>query len=356
MSAADSVAQLQERIRAAAAARAPLRPRGGGSKDFYGNEPRGEVLDTRGHAGIVNYEPTELVITARCGTPLAGLEAELARQGQMLAFEPPRFSPQATLGGCIAAGLSGPRRAAAGSVRDFVLGARMLDGAGRDLSFGGQVMKNVAGYDLSRLLAGSLGTLGVILEVSLKVLPLPAAERTLRLDMDAARALETVNRWAGQPLPVSATAWSEGALSVRLSGAETAVKAAAARIGGEALEPARAGAFWEGVREHSDPFFGDATPLWRLSLPSTAPDPALPGRQLAEWGGALRWWKTAAPAAEVRAAAEKAGGSATLFRGGERSAGAFHPLAPALAKLHRGLKAAFDPSGILSPGRLYAEF
>ncbi len=356
MSAGDAAAELQERVRAAAAARAPLRPRGGGSKDFYGNEPRGEVLDTRGHAGIVSYEPTELVVTARCGTPLEALEAELARQGQMLAFEPPRFAPQATLGGCVAAGLSGPRRAAAGSVRDFVLGARMLDGTGRDLSFGGQVMKNVAGYDVSRLLAGSLGTLGVILEVSLKVLPRPAAERTLRLEMDGARALESMNRWAGQPLPVTATAWAGGLLSVRLSGAETAVKAAAARIGGDALEPDRAGAFWEGVREQSDPFFGDATPLWRLSLPSTAPDPALPGRQLAEWGGALRWWKPAAPAAEVRAKAEKAGGSATLFRGGDRSAGAFHPLPAALAKLHHGLKAAFDPSGILSPGRMYAAF
>lgn len=356
MSAGDSAAELQERVRAAAAARAPLRPRGGGSKDFYGNEPSGDVLDTRGHAGIVSYEPTELVVTARCGTPLAELEAELARQGQMLAFEPPRFSPQATLGGCVAAGLSGPRRAAAGAVRDFVLGARLLDGAGRDLSFGGQVMKNVAGYDVSRLLAGSLGTLGVILEVSLKVLPRPAAERTLRLDMDAASALESVNRWAGRPLPVSATLWAGGALSVRLSGAETAVKAAAARIGGDALEPAQADSFWEGVREQSDPFFGDATPLWRLSLPSTAPDPVMPGRQMAEWGGALRWWKTGASAAEVRAAAEKAGGSATLFRGGDRSAGAFHPLTPALAKLHRGLKAAFDPSGILSPGRMYAQY
>lgn len=355
MSAGDTVAELQERVRAAAAARAPLRPRGGGSKDFYGNEPRGEVLDTRGHAGIVSYEPTELVVTARCGTPLAGLEAELARQGQMLAFEPPRFSPQATLGGCVAAGLSGPRRAAAGAVRDFVLGARMLDGAGRDLSFGGQVMKNVAGYDVSRLLAGSLGTLGVILEVSLKVLPRPAAERTLRLEMDEARALGTVNRWAGQPLPVSATSWSGGVLSVRLSGAETAVDAAAARIGGDALESAQAASFWEGVREQSDPFFADATPLWRLSLPSTAPVLALPGRQMTEWGGALRWWATAAPAAEVRAAAQKAGGHATLFRGGDRSAGAFHPLTPALAKLHRGLKAAFDPAGILSPGRLYPD-
>jgi len=351
----DAAAQLQERVRAAAAARAPLRPRGGGSKDFYGNQPRGEVLDTRCHEGIVGYEPTELVVTARCGTPLAELEAELARQGQMLAFEPPRFAPQATLGGCVAAGLSGPRRAAAGAVRDFVLGVRILDGTGRDLSFGGQVMKNVAGYDVSRLLAGSLGTLGVILEVSLKVLPRPAAERTLRLAMDEARALDSTNRWAGLPLPVSATAWTGGVLSVRLSGAETAVNAAAARIGGDALAPAQAAAFWEGVREQSEAFFDDAVPLWRLSLPSSAPAVPLPGRQMLEWGGALRWWKTGAAAAQVRDAAQRAGGSATLFRGGDRAGGVFHPLSPALAKLHRGLKAAFDPSGILSPGRLYAQ-
>lgn len=356
MSATDAAAALQERIRAAAAAGTPLRPRGGGSKDFYGNELRGELLDTRGHAGIVSYEPSELVVTARCGTPLAELEAELARQGQMLAFEPPRFSPAATLGGCVAAGLSGPRRAAAGAVRDFVLGARLLDGAGRDLAFGGQVMKNVAGYDVSRLLAGSLGTLGVILEVSLKVLPRPAAERTLRLELDEALALEAVNRWAGQPLPVSATAWTGGVLSVRLSGADSAVRAAAMRIGGEAMEPGPAASFWEGVREHSHPFFGDATPLWRLSLPSTAAAITLPGRQLTEWGGSLRWWKTGAAAGEVRSAAQAAGGSATLFRGGDRAGGVFHPLSPALAKLHRGLKAVFDPSGILSPGRLYPEF
>jgi len=356
LSAADQAEEIQQRIRAAAAARTPLLPRGGGSKDFYGNEPRGEVLDTRGHAGIVSYEPTELVVTARCGTTLDDLDALLGRNGQMLAFEPPRFSPRATLGGCVAAGLSGPRRAAAGAVRDFVLGARVVDGAGRDLSFGGQVMKNVAGYDVSRLLAGSMGTLGVILEVSLKVLPRPAAERTLRLKLDAARALEAMNRWAGQPLPVSATAWAGGALSVRLSGAETAVKAAAARIGGDALEPAQAGAFWEGVREQSDSFFADATPLWRLSLPSSAGVQSLPGAQLIEWGGALRWWKSDAPASALRAAVEQAGGHATLFRGGDRSAGAFHPLPPALAKLHLGLKAAFDPSGILSPGRMYAEF
>jgi glycolate oxidase FAD binding subunit len=343
--------ELQEKILDSAARGAALRPRGGGSKDFYGNAPRGEVLDTRAYAGVVSYEPTELVLSARCGTRLAELDALLAEKGQMLAFEPPQHSPEATLGGCVAAGLSGPRRASAGAVRDFVLGVRLLDGRGRDLSFGGQVMKNVAGYDIARLLAGSLGTLGVILEVSRKVLPRPATERTLRLALGEAQALEAMNRWAGQPLPISATAWSGGELSVRLSGAESAVGAAAKRIGGDAADTS----FWSGIRDQSDPFFSGDLPLWRLSLPSTAAAIELPGRQMIEWGGALRWWASDAPAASVRAAAQKAGGHATLYRATDKGAGAFAPLSPVLQRLHRGLKAALDPAGILSPGRLYAD-
>ena len=282
------LAEFRERIRDAAARKAPLRLRGGGSKDFYGGALSGEILDTRGHAGVVSYEPTELVVTARCGTPLAELEATLAARGQMLAFEPPHFGAAATLGGCVAAGLSGPRRAAAGAVRDFVLGARLMDGGARELAFGGQVMKNVAGYDIPRLLAGSLGILGVILEVSLKVLPRPVAGRTLRLELAEDQALESLNRWAGLPLPISASAWRSGTLAVRLSGAPSAVQAAAQRIGGEPLEASQAERFWLGVREHTDAFFAGAAPLWRLSLPSHAPRLELAGEQLIEWGGALR--------------------------------------------------------------------
>lgn len=348
------VAEFADRIRTAAAAKRPLRLRGGGSKDFYGGELAGEVLDARAHAGIVSYEPTELVVTARCGTPLAELEAALAEKGQMLAFEPPHFGAGATLGGCVAAGLSGPRRATAGSLRDFVLGARILDGAGRELAFGGQVMKNVAGYDISRLLAGSLGTLGLILEVSLKVLPRPPAELTLRLELDEEQALERMNRWSGQYLPVSATAWYGGRLSVRLSGAPSALRAAASGMGGERIEGGEAQRFWADIREQRDAFFGGEMPLWRLSLPSHAPCVALAGKQLIEWGGALRWLVTDADAGALRAAAEQAGGHATRFRGGERR-DAFAPLAPALARLHRELKKAFDPAGILNPGRLYPE-
>jgi glycolate oxidase FAD binding subunit len=343
------LAQFQDRIREAAARGAPLRLRGGGSKDFYGGALAGEVLDTRGYAGIVGYEPTELVVTARCGTPLAALESALADQGQMLAFEPPRFGGAATLGGCVAAGLAGPRRAAAGAVRDYVLGARLLDGRGRDLAFGGRVMKNVAGYDVSRLLAGSLGALGLILEVSLKVLPRPADERTLRLELPEGRALEALNRWAGQPLPISASAWRDGKLFVRLSGAASAVRAAAERVGGDAVaEP------WTGIREHTDAWFAGEAPLWRVSVPSHCAPLGLPGAQLIEWGGALRWLR-GGEAAAVRGAAARAGGHATLFRGGERAAGVFAPLAPALLRLHRELKAAFDPAGIFNPGRLHPE-
>ncbi len=347
---------FSDQIKAAAAEKCPLRFRGGGTKDFYGNAARGELLDTRGHAGVVAYEPTELVITARCGTSLTEIEEVLGGKNQILPFEPPHFGSAATLGGCVAAGLSGPRRASAGAVRDFVLGMKIVDGRGQALAFGGQVMKNVAGYDVSRLLAGSLGTLGLILEVSLKVLPRPAAEMTLRLDLPQGQALENLNRWAGQPLPISASAWQDDGLALRLSGAPGAVRAAAEKIGGERMDPAAAQGYWTCIREQTDPFFAGDAPLWRLSLPSRAPRSELPGAQLIEWGGALRWMKTSADAAAVRAAAASAGGHATLFRAREKQADAFSALPPVLRQLHRGLKAVFDPAGILNPGRLSAEF
>jgi len=352
----DAISSLSEKIKESAAAGRPLCIRGGGSKDFYGNAPRGEPLDTRAHAGVVSYEPTELVITARCGTSLLEIQDLLERQDQILPFEPPHFGAGATLGGCVAAGLSGPRRASAGAVRDAVLGARVVDGRGQLLSFGGQVMKNVAGYDVSRLLAGSLGTLGIIAEVSLKLLPRPAAERTLRFEMTQAQALESLNRWAGQPLPLSASAWCGGRLALRLSGAESALRAAARKLGGEEVAAEDAARYWTGVREHADPFFAGEAPLWRLSLPSAAGEVALESAQLIEWGGALRWLRTSADAAQLRAAAARAGGHATLFRAREKPAGAFAPLPPLLARLHRDLKRSFDPAGIFNPGRMYAEF
>ncbi|HEV7618418.1 MAG TPA: glycolate oxidase subunit GlcE [Burkholderiaceae bacterium] len=350
--------QFSERIVAAGADRTALRLRGGGTKDWYGQESRGELFDTRRYGGIVAYDPTELVITARCGTPVEEIETALAEQNQMLAFEPPHFGRGATVGGMVASGLSGPRRQAVGALRDFVLGAVLMDGKGEVLHFGGQVMKNVAGYDVSRLLAGSMGTLGLILEASLKVLPRPFAETSLRLGLNQAEAIRRLNEWGGQPLPISASAWHGGMLMVRLSGAQAAIKAARQKMGGDELPDPHA--YWIAVREQTSEFFslgtGTAGSIWRLSVPSTAPPLALRGEQLIEWGGAQRWLKTDADAATIRAAAEKAGGHASLFRGGDKQVGVFHPLAPAVAKIHRNLKTAFDPSGIFNPGRMYTEF
>jgi glycolate oxidase FAD binding subunit len=343
---------LQERVRAAVAARTPLMVVGGGTKAFYGNEPRGEALDVRGVSGIVDYEPTELVVTVRGGTLLADLEARLAEQNQMLPFEPPQFGPTATVGGAVSAGLAGPRRMAAGAVRDFVLGARLLDGRGNVLSFGGRVMKNVAGYDVARALPGSLGTLGVIVEVSLKVLPRPVAEQTLLFEANEADSIRRANEWGGQPLPISATAWCGGQLYVRLSGAAAGVQAAHAKMGGSPVP--EAALLWAELREQGHGFFqpGHGT-LWRVAVPPTT-GPLDLGATLVEWNGGQRWVWSDAPADRIRARVEAAGGHATQFRGGDRRS-TFHPLPPALAAIHRRMKAEFDPAGIFNPGRLYPD-
>jgi glycolate oxidase FAD binding subunit len=348
-----------EQVRAARAGKLSLEIRGGGTKAFYGGAPQGEPLEMRALAGISSYEPTELVVSARAGTPLAELEAALADKGQCLPFEPPRFASGGTVGGMVAAGLAGPARAYVGGVRDYLLGATLLNGMAELVSFGGQVMKNVAGYDVARALAGSMGVLGAICEVSLKVLPRPTSTATLRFELGQAEALERMNQWAGKPLPLSASAWWEGMLVLRLAGAAAAVQAAAAQLGGETVAPAVAAAFWDGLRDHRDEFFVGATKavehgagLWRLSLPQTAPALALPGEQLVEWGGAQRWICTTAPAALLRDAAAKAGGHATLFRARDKSAGAFAPLKPPAERIQRQLKAAFDPDGLFNRGRL----
>jgi glycolate oxidase FAD binding subunit len=358
-----ALARLVEQVRAARARRTSLDIRGGGTKAFYGEAARGaEVLALRELTGISSYEPSELVVTVRAGTPLAELEAALAEKGQCLAFEPPRFADGGTVGGMVAAGLTGPARPAVGSVRDFVLGATMLDGRAEVLTFGGQVMKNVAGYDISRLLAGSLGILGLILEVSLKVLPRAPATTTLRFDLDEAEALRRLHVWGGEPLPLNASAWWERTLVVRLAGAAAAVQAAARKLGGETIEPAMAEAFWRGLRDHRDEFFTSAeqatqghASLWRLGVPAATPPLKLPGEQLVEWGGAQRWLCTGAPAHAVREAAAAVGGHAMLFRGRDKSAGVFAPLAPRLMQIHRELKRAFDPDRLFNPGRLYPE-
>jgi glycolate oxidase FAD binding subunit len=346
-----------DRIRAAARARMPLRIHGGNTKRFYGNDCDGEPFDTRAYQGIVDFQPSELVITARAGTSLAQLEQTLAEQRQVLAFEPPHFGVGATVGGCVAAGLSGPRRAAAGpvsgAIRDHVLGAKLLDGRGNLLHFGGTVIKNVAGYDVSRALVGSLGVLGVIAEVSLKVLPAPIGETTLVFSMSQADALERLNEWGGKPLPISGSTWCDNVLRLRLSGARAAVDSACQLLGGQRDSDAM---FWTQLREQRLAFFAGPSPIWRISVPSTAPELALGGSTLLEWGGALRWVRSESAATQTRASVAAAGGHATLFRGGDRSAGAFTPLGAAELALHRRLKAEFDPADVFNRGRMYAEF
>jgi glycolate oxidase FAD binding subunit len=355
--------QLIDQVHTACDRKLALDIRGGGTKAFYGGTPRGEPLDTRALSGISSHEPTELVVTVRAGTPLADLEAALAEHGQCLPFEPPRFGSNSTVGGMVAAGLAGPARFSVGSVRDYVLGATLLNGRGEILTFGGQVIKNVAGYDVSRVLAGSLGVLGVICEVSLKVLPAPAASATLVLGCDETQALEQLAGWASRPLPLSASAWHRGRLYLRLTGAHAAVRAGCKLLGGTELSPEAASAWWCSVRDHRHEFFAPETAalargecLWRLSLPTTAAPIALAGERFIEWGGAQRWLRTDAPAHLVRAAAAQAGGHSVLFRARDKSAGVFAPLADPLLRIHRALKSAFDPAGILNPGRLYPDF
>jgi glycolate oxidase FAD binding subunit len=373
---------LIDRVLDAQARSTPLCIRGHGSKDFYGEAPQGERLSTLDLRGISSYEPTELVVTVRAGTPLVELEAMLAEKGQCLPFEPPRFggldaalersgTALGTVGGMVAAGLAGPSRAAVGSVRDHVLGLTMLNGRGEVLSFGGQVMKNVAGYDLSRLMAGSLGTLGLILEVSLKVLPVATATTTLRFELDQAAALAQVNAWGREPLPINASCWYRGQLWLRLRGAAAAVQSASAdltqRLGGHGVDGSTAHEFWLGLRDHTHDYFtraqaavADGASLWRLSLPATAPALALPGATLVEWGGAQRWllveksFASASPS-QIREAAAKVGGHAVLFRATDKSAGVFSSLPAPLAHIHRALKKSFDPAAVFNPGRLYPD-
>jgi glycolate oxidase FAD binding subunit len=372
---------LIDAVRQAAADGRTLRLRGGGTKDFWGQSLTGDVFDTRGYQGIVSYEPSELVVTARCGTPLAELEAALAEKGQCLAFEPPHFGPGATVGGMVAAGLSGPARATAGAVRDFVLGARFINGLGEHLTFGGQVMKNVAGYDVSRLMAGSWGTLGLITEVSLKVLPVAPAEATLMIaGLAQGPALDLLHRWGGQPLPLNASAWVRDTtaqpvadyLFVRLRGAVAAVQSATTRMTADAvaqgaqvtvMNNAEAAQDWRASGEQTLQFFDAPSPdacLWRLSVPQTAPVLDLPFATYTEWQGAQRWvWAPALAAASLRSAAQAAGGHATLFRASaahaevDKIAGVNTPLGAVQERIQQQLQQQFDPKGVFATGRMH---
>ena len=347
---------LIEQVRAAIVSGQTLQIRGSGSKDWYGNPASGTILDLSSHSGIVDYEPAELVLTAKAGTPLAEIEATLAKNHQMLSFEPPHFGPQATLGGTLACGFSGARRPYSGSARDAVLGVQILDGRGDVLNFGGKVIKNVAGYDVSRLMIGALGTLGVILQASLKVLPRPSHNVTLEFELDQATSIIRMNQLAGQSLPLTAAAWLGGVMMIRLEGSAAAVRAAKNKLGGETHT--YGDAFWLAAREQKGVFFSNELPLWRLSVPATSAPVILPGKQILTWGGAQRWLKSDAPVELVRAAIAQIGGHATLYRSGVRSAGehsggVFQPLAPPLMGIHQRLKLQFDPHGIFNRGRLY---
>jgi glycolate dehydrogenase FAD-binding subunit len=344
--------QLRERVAAAYSTGTPLCIVGGNTKSFLGGEARGEVLSVAAHRGIVSYEPAELVLTARAGTLLNDIEVALSDHRQMLPFEPPHFGANATLGGTIACGLSGPRRPYAGAARDFVLGMKLINGRGETMRFGGQVMKNVAGFDVSRLMAGAMGTLGVILEISLKVLPRPECEMTLVQEWNAADAVETMNHWAGRPFPLSASCYDGDRLHMRLSGTRTAVDSAKHHLGGESVK--EAALFWENIREQRHGFFAGPLPLWRLSLPPATPPSSLPGKWLLEWGGAQRWLKSDENGELLRRAAAEADGHATLFRVEKSARERFHPLPQTLVAIQRRLKLAFDPKGILNPGRLFA--
>jgi glycolate oxidase FAD binding subunit len=347
----DDSARLIDQVQRAISRGKPLRIRGGDSKAFLGRPVEGEEIDTRSHRGVVSYDPSELVITARAGTPLAELNAILDDAGQMLPCEPPAYGDAATIGGAVAAGLSGPRRPWTGSVRDFLLGCRIVTGEGKHLRFGGQVMKNVAGYDVSRLMSGSFGCLGLITEVSMKVLPKPRAAASLVVALEAGEAMRELSSWRKAALPVSGACHVDGRLHVRLEGGTGSVRAAADRIGGETADAD----FWTSLREHRLPFFDDDRPLWRLSLPNATPLVELPGAAILDWGGAQRWLKSDAGADVIRGIASAAGGHATCFTPGATPE-PFHPLPASLMRFHTQLKQRLDPHGVFNPGRMYADY
>ena len=340
----------QSQIKAAAAKGEKLTIRGSASKSFCSPAISGEFIDAREHAGIVEYEPNELVIVVRCGTRIADVEKTMADAGQMLAFEPLHFGEGATIGGMVASGLSGPRRPYAGALRDFVLGCKVLDGKGDHLSFGGKVMKNVAGFDVSRLLTGSQGTLGVITEAAFKCLPLPKAQQTRVFELDAQTAIERMNRWYAEANPISATTWVGGKLYVRLAGADPAVTSAASNLGGELL--ANDVDWWRDWREQKHALFAGELPVIRVACKSTAPWGDLANDadgQAIDWGGAQRWVRCSAVALPaIREWARAQGGHASVFRGATADAERSAALQPALADIHAKIKTSFDPYNVFS--------
>lgn len=344
--------ELIEQVRQASNGGTKLRIIGGGSKNFMGRQVEGEPLSLAEHSGIVTYEPIELVLTARAGTPLVDINAALAEHNQRLAFEPPLFDGRATLGGTLACHLSGPGRPWNGSIRDHVLGIRLINGRAEELRFGGQVMKNVAGYDVSRMQAGAMGTLGVISEVSLKVMPKPKASITFKQEMAAPQAIETMNRLAGQAKPLTAACWFDNHLYLRVEGARSAVHSTMNQWQGTVL--GNGNDLWTQLREQQLAYFSDDAPLWRFSVNSNAPHFLTEAEWLIDWGGSQRWLRGDFSVQELEAFAANAGGQVSLSRGGDRLQDVFHTQPTALRQLHQRLKHAFDPQGIFNPGRLYS--
>jgi len=345
---------LQETVVGAYNNKRTLQIIGGNSKAFYGRMPSGEALHVSGHTGILNYEPTELVITARAGTPLNEIKKALAENNQMLPFEPPSFSEAATIGGTIACNFSGPRRPYAGAARDYLLGIKLLNGRGEILRFGGEVMKNVAGYDVSRLMCGALGTMGVLLEVSLKVLPKNEKETTLVKELDEQSALEALVGCCDKSIPLSASLYDGSRLYLRLCGTPNSVATAKQKIGGDNFDDDHS--FWNNINEHTHPFFDSDLPLWRLSVAPHTPSLDIKGKSLIDWGGAQRWLLSEEPTEKIFSSIKSTGGHAVLFRNGDREKQIFQPLQAKLLELHQNLKKSFDPNDVFNVGRMYKEF
>ncbi len=340
--------ELQARVRQATELASPLRIVGGDTKAFFGHRVEAETLEVATHSGVVDYDPSELVITLRAGSKLADVEALLAEHRQMVGFEPPHFGTNATIGGVVASGLKGPRRAYVGAVRDFILGVKIIDGRGEVLNFGGQVIKNVAGFDVSRLMVGALGTLGVILEVSLRVIPMVETEVTLGFDhANPKEHIGWINELGSRPLPLSASLWYQGRSLVRLSGSEQGVASAVKKLGGDAEND-----IWEQLREQTHEFFVGQEQITRIALAPTRDD-FLGTDQLIEWGGAQRWQRGKVNLDELRREVESREGTACAYRGAAGEESIFHPLSASMMALHRHLKASFDPVAVLNPNRLY---
>jgi glycolate oxidase FAD binding subunit len=349
----DISAALQHQVLASFQKTTPLHICGSGSKSFLGRSENAQEIDVSTHRGIVEYDPRELVLTARGGTPLQEIEAALAAANQMLAFEPPHFGEGATLGGTIACGLSGPRRPYSGSARDFVLGCKLLNGRGEIMRFGGQVIKNVAGYDVSRLMTGAFGTLGILLEISLKVLPRPAASVTVARECSPEEAIASMSGLLSRPLPVDGACHHGDHCYMRISGSAQAVRDARTKIPGDVMADAEK--FWHALREHELPFFRHSSILYRIMVKPATPPLLIEGSWLLDWGGAQRWLYSSEDIAAIRHRVELAGGHVTVFRGGNQEGQIFQPLSAPLMAIHQRLKASFDPQNIFNRGRMYAE-